>query len=325
MLEYAFIDKCWYGRHRLRWLLYPLALVYSAISKIRRAYLQHFCQHHHAVPVIVIGNVTLGGVGKTPLVIEIAKRLQARGVRVGIVSRGYGAGTCQFPHEVSQDDDAAKVGDEPLLLASKTGCPVVIAPKRNQAVQYLLDKYQSQIVLSDDGLQHYTMGRAIEIVVIDGVRGLGNGLCVPAGPLREGPKRLEEVDFLIVNGGTWPHAYRMDLCPKGLTQLATGKRVAPAVLRPPVAAVAAIGNPRRFFATLQELGVAFKPYPFADHHRFQAEELKLSEKDIVMTEKDAVKCRMFATQTMYFIPVEAKVEDEFWDALLSHKSLQGIV
>lgn len=321
----TFIDKLWYSRHPLRWLLLPATLVYQAIVGLRRFYLQRFKQQHVSVPIIVVGNLTVGGVGKTPLVIALAHELQARGLRVGIVSRGYGATVGVFPHEVDVDEMAALVGDEPLLLAKRTHCPVVIAPKRMQAVHYLLDKYQSQVIISDDGLQHYAMGRAIEIAVIDGVRGLGNGLCLPAGPLRERPNRLNGVDFIVVNGGTWPGGYCMNLQPGMFTQLVSGKTVGVEQLAAPVAAVAAIGHPQRFFSTLTALGVTFKAYVFDDHHQFQSSELCFLEKMMVMTEKDAVKCHAFATDEMYFLPVNAVVSGGFWDALWSHKQLQGYV
>ncbi len=315
------LDKLWYTRHPLRWLLFPFALVYQAITVIRRSYFQRFCQQRCSVPIIVVGNLTVGGVGKTPLVIALAQQLQARGLRVGIVSRGYGAAATDFPHEVSVDETAILVGDEPLLLAKKTGCPVVIAPDRVQAVRYLLDKYQSQVILSDDGLQHYKMGRAIEIAVVDGLRGLGNGLCLPAGPLRESVKRLDHVDFVVVNGGIWPGGYRMNLQPGELTQLMNGKTIQVSELSCPVAAIAAIGHPQRFFATLHALGVTFNEYLFTDHHQFQPEELHVPEKMVVMTEKDAVKCQAFATDKMYFLPVDAVIDDGFWDALWSHPTI----
>lgn len=323
MIIAKLLEKLWYTRHPGRWLLYPLALVYQAVSSLRRSYLRRFRQERFAVPVIVVGNLTVGGVGKTPLVIALAQKFKARGLRVGIVSRGYGASVCHFPHEVSLDDKAAFVGDEPLLLAKKTQCPVVISPKRAQAVQYLLDNHQSQIILSDDGLQHYAMGRVLEIVVIDGIRGMGNGLCLPAGPLRESIKRLQAVDFIVVNGGQWPDAYRMDLVPGEFLQLVSGKSIQLEQLSRPVAAVAAIGNPQRFFLTLNQLGVSFKSYPFADHHPFRPNDLCMKEDMIVMTEKDAVKCHAFATDKMYFLPIEASVCDKFWDALWTHGKLQG--
>lgn len=341
-MQLTIIDKLWYSSNPLRWLLWPMAMIYRIVATFRRYYLQRFCQRQFSVPIIVVGNLTVGGVGKTPLVIALANQFQARGLRVGIVSRGYGAQVDYFPYEVSSDADAALVGDEPLLLAKKTACPVVIAPKRTDAVQYLLDKYQSQMIISDDGLQHYAMGRSIEIAVIDGLRGLGNGLCLPAGPLREGIGRLQQVDFIVVNGAFLSNnqrvcylerllggclglnVSRMDLVPGEIISLLGNKPISAVELKHPVAAVAAIGNPRRFFATLKELGMVFKAYPFADHHQFHLEDLVFAEKIVVMTEKDAVKCQPFATDTMYFLPVEAKVDDKFWDALWMHKQLQGL-
>nr|WP_131793582.1 tetraacyldisaccharide 4'-kinase [Legionella brunensis] len=319
------IDKLWYTHHPLRWLLWPVAQGYKVITVVRRFYLSRFCQQQFSVPVIVIGNLTVGGVGKTPLVIALAKEIQVKGLRVGIVSRGYGAAIKQFPHEVSPDDEAKLVGDESLLLARKTACPVVIAPKRTQAVQYLLDKYKCEIIISDDGLQHYAMGRAVEIVVIDGMRGLGNGLCLPAGPLRETPKRLRKSDLVVINNGEWPGGYSMILESGRLTNILTGQEINKESLAAPIAAVAAIGHPQRFFTTLHNLGISFKKYPFPDHHNFQPHELQFKEKTVVMTEKDAVKCQSFAANSWYFLPVEAKLSDAFWQALWSHEQLQGII
>lgn len=321
-MSLSLLDQFWYRRNPLCWLMYPLSLLYQVVNKFRRAYLHKFHQQNFPIPILVVGNLTVGGVGKTPLVIALAKALQARGLQVGIVSRGYKATIHQFPHEICDKDVAALVGDEPLLLAKKTGCPVVIAPKRVQAVQYLLEKYACQIIISDDGLQHYALGRAIEIVVIDGSRGLGNGFCLPAGPLREGKKRLQQADLLVVNGGEWPQAFRMDFVPGQLTSLTSGAQVEPGDMQGLVAAVAAIGNPQRFFTTLRQLGICFKAYPFVDHHAYKPQDLVFEEKIVVMTEKDAVKCLPFATDKMYFLPVEAKLGNEFWDALWSHECLQ---
>ena len=325
----SFIEKLWYGDHLACWLLLPLSLIYRMIVALRRRFLLRFRQQQFAVPIIVVGNLTVGGAGKTPMVIALARQLQARGLRVGIVSRGYGSQVKQYPHHVNIADKAALVGDEPLLLARKTGCPVVIAPKRTEAVQYLLDRYQSQIIISDDGLQHYAMGRAIEIVVIDGQRGLGNGFCLPAGPCRENRQRLRQADFIVVNGAldvcdvSMESSYRMNLTPGELTMLRSGKVLKLSELNYPVAAVAAIGNPQRFFLTLAAMDIAFKAYPFPDHHQFKPEELNLAEKTVVMTEKDAVKCQPFATDSMCFLPVEAAIEDRFWNTLWLHEQLQG--
>jgi len=320
-----FIEKFWYGEHYVRWVLIPFSLVYLALINLRRTYFQRFHQHNFSVPIIVVGNITVGGVGKTPLVIALANEFKSRGLRVGIVSRGYGAGVSKFPYDVRVSDTAFDVGDEPLLLARKTGCPVIISPQRVKAVAYLLKKYDSQIVISDDGLQHYAMGRAIEIVVIDGQRGLGNRWCLPAGPLRESEQRLQHADLLVVNGGNWSGAYRMDLVPGELRQLKTGESRLLTTLNSPVAAIAAVGNPLRFFTTLNDLGVLFTAYPFPDHYQFSKKDFCFAEKEIVMTEKDAVKCEPIATEAMYVLPVDAVLCAQFWDTLWGHKQLKGYI
>ncbi|CEG57354.1 tetraacyldisaccharide 4'-kinase [Legionella fallonii] len=317
------IDKLWYGNHPLKWTLLPVSWGYRLIVGIRRWYLQNFCQVSCSVPLIVVGNLTVGGVGKTPLVIALAKKMQHQGLKVGIVSRGYGAKTKNYPHEIQLSDSAELVGDEPLLLARKTNCPVVISPVRTKAVDYLLEKHRVQIIISDDGLQHYRMGRAIEIAVIDGTRGLGNGLCLPAGPLRESESRLKQVDFVIVNGGTWGNAYRMSLVPGSLTKLSTQETISSSSLAGTIAAVAAIGNPQRFYSTLGQLGIEFTTYTYPDHYQFKSNDLNYAESFIIMTEKDAVKCFSFSSDKMYYLPVEAQLDDAFWQALWSHQQLKG--
>lgn len=324
-MRFLSLHSLWYRRHPLRWFLLPATGLYLLVSHVRRAYLRYFREEQFPVPVIVVGNVTVGGVGKTPLVIALALQLKARGLRVGIVSRGYG-GKREVPlQEVFVDSNPSIVGDEPLLLSQKTACPVVVAKRRVLAVRYLLQKYQSQVILSDDGLQHYALGRAIEIAVVDGTRGLGNGFCLPAGPLRERAGRLSKVDFIVVNGGVWPNAYRMDLVPGAFTQLKSGLPIAGSDLQKPMAAVAAIGNPERFFTTLRDMGLAFQAYPFPDHYRFEERDWRFDEKTVVMTEKDAVKCRAFATEAMVVLPVTTHLSDEFWQALWSHESLRTVL
>lgn len=318
------INNFWYSRHPLRWLLIPFSAMYWFVSVVRRVYLQQIKQVQASVPVIVVGNLTVGGVGKTPLVIALVKSLQDKGLRVGVVSRGYGA-RGPFPRAVRDDDNALDVGDEPLMIAKRAACPIVIAPKRVDAVKYLITHFDPQIIISDDGLQHYAMGRSLEIAVIDGARGLGNGLLCPAGPLRERASRLKSVDFVVVNGGAWPNAYSMDMVCGEITALLTGKTIKPDDLNKTVAAVAAIGNPERFFATLRELNISFNPHSFLDHHRFLPHDLAFEETEIVMTEKDAVKCLPFATANMYFLPVTAKLGTDFWDALWKHKQLKKVV
>jgi len=317
------INKLWYGNSAWRWLLWPFSIVYQAISAVRRFILQTFLQQTFPVPVIVVGNLSVGGVGKTPLVIALVQAFQEKGFRVGVVSRGYGARIRQFPYEVTANDGADQVGDEPFLIAKRCACPVIIAPKRVDAVRYLLDKHRSQIIISDDGLQHYAMGRTMNIVVIDGVRGLGNGLCLPAGPLREPASRLKQADILVVNQGVWPGAHAMQLNAGAMTHLASGRAASLDELSPPLSAVAAIGHPQRFFMTLAAMGLNCKPYPFPDHHRFGAQDFASIDGTVIMTEKDAVKCQSFAAEHWYYLPVSASLSESFWQALWSHDCLKG--
>lgn len=321
-----YIEKYWYNHNWWQYFLMPLSWLYLIIITIRRYVLVKFFQKKAPVPIIVVGNLTVGGVGKTPLVVALAKALLAGGVKVGIVSRGYRARVKTLPHEVSLTDDSLMVGDEPLLLARNTGCPVVIAKKRNQAVQLLRQRHDCQVIISDDGLQHYAMGRTIEIAVVDGMRLLGNALCLPAGPLRERPKRLSEVDFVVVNGGEASvGTYVMNLQPGALLPVQGGAPISISALLQPIAAIAAIGNPRRFFKTLETLGVAFNAYEFPDHHVFVQDDLLVDEKTIIMTEKDAVKCAALATPNMYFLPVEAHLGEDFWEVLWAHEGLRSYI
>lgn len=313
----SLVDRFWYKNHPLRWLFWPLSLSYRCVAYVRRVYYQLFARQSAKAPVIVVGNLSVGGVGKTPLVIALAKKLSGQGLQVGIVSRGYGASILKFPHLVKVGQDTAEaVGDEPLLIARRTGCPVVIAPKRNEAVRYLEANYHCDIILSDDGLQHYAMSRTLEIIVIDGTRGLGNGLCLPAGPLREPASRLKKANYLVVNEGSWPGAYSMQLKAKSLVHMKSGQEYTAEQVCQPVAAVAGIGNPQRFFLTLQRLGFRFSAYPFPDHHRFKPGDLSFAEPVIVMTEKDAMKCDSFVSDKMYYLPVEAELPADFWRVFL---------
>lgn len=317
----SFLEKLWYGSHPVQWLLRPLSWLYCVVVSVRRFFLQRFYQINCPVPLIVVGNITVGGVGKTPLVIELAKKIQLKGLKVGIVSRGYRAAITDFPYEVQLHDSAQRVGDEPLLLAQKTKCPVIIAPKRMQAVRYLLEKYQSQIIISDDGLQHYRMGRSIEIAVVDGTRGLGNGFCLPAGPLREPASRLRQIDFLVVNEGTWENAYPMTLKPGKIKKLSTDEEIDPNHPTERWAAVAAIGNPKRFYSTLQQIGIEFDTCSYPDHYQFKPSDFNYTNSLIIMTEKDAVKCREFSSDSMHYLPVDAVLDDTFWDALWLHQQI----
>lgn len=319
-----FNDSIWYKKHPLQWVLRPFSWGFRVITWVRRVFLQQFLQKQFPVPIIVVGNISVGGVGKTPLVVELAQQLTQKGINVGIVSRGYGARLKHFPYEVRPQDPADIVGDEPVLIAQKTQCPVVIAPRRNDAVQYLLDKYHCKVIISDDGLQHYKMGRSIEIAVIDGQRGLGNGLCLPAGPLRETKERLQQVDFIVVNDGKWPKAHSMTLAPEPILRVNSSEALSTKDLEGKITAVAGIGNPQRFYSTLEQLGIKFTPVSYPDHYRFRPEDFNFDSAWVIMTEKDAVKCHSFSHDHMLYLPVKAVLDKAFWSEFWSHEQLQGI-
>ncbi len=314
------INRMWYqhGHSLLSDVLLPIAMIFKYLASVRR-FIYKRSASPITTPIIVVGNLTVGGVGKTPFVIALAKALQAEGVRVGIVSRGYGARVKHFPHHVQLTDSASCVGDEPLLIAQHTACPVVIAPKRTEAVHFLLKNHQPQVILSDDGLQHYAMKRTLEIVLIDGVRQLGNQRCLPSGPLREPVKRLQEVDFIVMNGHQQMQdcdqpIYHMQLQASEPRQLGTNKVVAWQDLAQPITAIAGIGHPERFFSTLQTLNIPHQAYAFPDHHAFSAQDFAKFDKTVLMTEKDAVKCAPFGTKNMYYLPIEAVWSQAFWRA-----------
>ncbi|ABI56783.1 tetraacyldisaccharide 4'-kinase [Alkalilimnicola ehrlichii MLHE-1] len=294
--------------HALR----PLAALYGGVMRLRRyGYRKGWIRRGRLpVPVVVVGNIFVGGTGKTPLVAWIADTLAAMGRRPGIVSRGYGGRSREWPRRVAADSDPAEVGDEPLLLARGTGCPVAVGPDRVAAAQLLLAA-GCDVVVSDDGLQHYRLPRALELVVCDGHRGLGNGLCLPAGPLREPADRLADVDMVISNGRAPALTpWWFELVPGPLRPLAAD--AAPEGGPEPgttVHAVAGIGHPARFFATLEGLGYRVIPHPFPDHHPYRAGELRFGDdRPVIMTEKDAVKCAGLAPARSWFLPVEARPE-----------------
>lgn len=310
------LQRVWYGNRAPLWLR-PLAALYGGISARRRRAFQRGDKPswQAPVPVVVVGNISVGGTGKTPLTQTLCDWLRSEGWRPGIVSRGYGGRSDHYPLSVEPDTPACACGDEPLLLAQTTGCPVVVDPDRCRAVRHLLANHDCNLVISDDGLQHYALGRDIEIAVVDGERGLGNRALMPAGPLREPEERLQQVDFVVVNGGEWqyPGAQRMQLVAGALRRLDG----APAELPPgPVHALAGIGNPRRFFNTLRELGYQPIEHPWPDHHQFSADELEFGDGlPLIMTAKDAVKCCAFAPDNRYYLPVSAQLPALFFEQL----------
>ncbi len=325
--------SAWYKKSPWLWILWPISLVFTLIAGLRRK--QQSAQAESCeLPIVVIGNITIGGTGKTPLLIALCEHLIEQGMKPGIISRGYGARTNSFPLYISKEITAKQAGDEPILIAEKTGCPVVIDPDRVQAYECLVENHQVDIVLSDDGLQHYKLPRRIEIAVIDGKRMFGNGLCFPAGPLREPVSRLKEVDFVVVNGGEGEtanglqNAHKMQIRSVAMTNLVSGEKRpttgAPFNMGNTVQAVAAIGNPERFFNSLEALPYRLQRFEYPDHYEFQPTDFDESKFDpnqpIVMTEKDAVKCRNFATGNMWSLQIKVDLPATFlelFDAALS--------
>ncbi|QWT21951.1 tetraacyldisaccharide 4'-kinase [Bacillus sp. NP157] len=269
-----------------------------------------------SVPVVVVGNITIGGTGKTPLIVALAQAMTERGFRPGVVSRGYG-GTERGPYLLEENDDPVKVGDEPSLICAYE-IPVAIGRERPEAAQLLIDA-GCDLILADDGLQHHRLGRDVEICVIDGDRRLGNGHLLPAGPLREPAARLGTVDFIVVNGGT----PRGDEVPMRLEGGVAVNLKDPTLSAPladfagrPAHAVAGIGNPSRFFASLGAHGIAVDGHPFADHHAFTRDDLTFADGcPVLMTDKDAVKCLPFARPNWWRVPVRAVLPEAFWDAI----------
>lgn len=308
----------WYTGHPALALLRPLEALYRWVVKRKRSrFLNDQRTSYRApVPVIVVGNITVGGTGKTPMILWLIEHCRQRRLRVGVVSRGYGAKPPQLPWRVTADQAAEQAGDEPLLIVQRTGVPLMIDPDRARAVQALLASENLDLILCDDGMQHYRLARDLELVLIDAARGLGNRRCLPAGPLREPVERLKAADAILFNGAEQDTAegFGFRLQPSALVNLRTGERRAldhfSAGQR--LHAVAGIGNPQRFFNTLQGLGWQPLPHPFADHAQFSAQNLAFTPPlPLVMTEKDAVKCRSFAAENWWYLAVEAQPTPAF--------------
>lgn len=318
------------------WLLFPFSLVFCALVSLRRlAYSQGWLASWRSpVPVVVVGNITAGGAGKTPLVVALAEHLGSRQIRAGIVVRGYG-GSGDGVTGVSCTSSAEQVGDEALLLARRTGVPVVAGANRPAAVQRLIRDTSVDVVLSDDGLQHYALQRDIEIAVIDRVTGTGNGFPLPAGPLRESVKRLQEVDMVICSGGDAQKIHNdgrfgYQLKIDDFVNVRDSQRTISLsqLRRTPVHAVAAIAYPQKFFNSLRRAGLTILEHEFPDHHPFCAEDLQFdTDCPIVMTEKDMVKCERWAKHNVWYAKVSANVDDAFFarfDNLLGRYSMRAI-
>lgn len=279
----------------------------------RFAYRLGVCKVHRLpVPVIIVGNISVGGTGKTPLVSWLAKELVSKGYKPGIVSRGYGGAAKHWPQQVRPDSDPSMVGDEAVLLAQHCKCPMSVGPDRVVAAQALVDYTDCDLIISDDGLQHYALGRDVEIAVIDGVRRFGNGHCLPAGPLREPQSRLKNVDIVITNGMPGPREYRMGLQDGIVHRVGSFGETRPLdfFIGQQVHGVAGIGNPERFFTQLEDKGLKVIRHPFPDHYAFSKGDLEFGDDlNVLMTEKDAVKCLAFTNHRYWYMPVEVDMDE----------------
>lgn len=305
------IERIWSGRSLLYLLFLPLSWLYGFITFIRRFLYNHgwLKTWRAPIPVIVVGNLTAGGNGKTPVVIWLVEELKQHGINVGVVSRGYGGKSDCYPLIVTSTTSTQQAGDEPVLIYQRTGVPVAVAPKRSDAIKALLAENDLDLIITDDGLQHYALQRDIELVVIDGIRRFGNGWWIPAGPMRERISRLASVDAIITNGGIAKSGeIAMELEPAQAINLLSGEHIDVNKLER-VVAMAGIGHPQRFFNLLKELSVSVeRQYAFQDHQsytRIGLTDLANKNETLLMTEKDAVKCKTFAQPNWWYLPVNA--------------------
>ncbi len=320
------LQKLWYGQTRACLFLLPFSWLYCALSGLRR-----LAYHYELLSstqldcrVLVVGNITVGGTGKTPLVIAIARRAQQAGLRVGILTRGYRGRARHWPRQVHGDSDPAEVGEEAVLLARKTALPVFAGPDRAAAGRALLQASPCDLLISDDGLQHYALHRDTEIALVDATRGQGNGFCLPAGPLREPASRLRRVDAVVLLGEVPGKPCSVSLQPEAARAVAdpSQSRELEGFRGQTVHAVAGIGNPERFFTSLRAAGLEVLPHPFPDHHRFAPPDLAFADdRPVLMTEKDALKCEGFAAPDWWYVPVAAQPDAalEDWLAKLLHQ------
>ncbi|SNC59127.1 tetraacyldisaccharide 4'-kinase [Sodalis endosymbiont of Henestaris halophilus] len=307
------IARIWSGSSLLYLLLLPISWLYGFITVlIRYSYRRGWQEvHRFPLPIVVIGNLTVGGNGKTPVVLWLVTQLQERGWRVGVVSRGYGGRSVHYPLLLDVNTTSDQCGDEPLLIWQRTRVPVAVAPRRATAVALLLRSHSLDVIVADDGLQHYALGRDIEWVVVDGERRFGNGWWLPAGPMRERTSRLKQVHAVIVNGGKTHHGEVSMWFKSGTAvNLLSGEFRALSKLIP-VVAMAGIGHPARFFAMIRASGVIpMREIVFNDHQVYRQQVLSAlvtPDQHLLMTEKDAVKCRSFAYANWWYLPVDAQV------------------
>ena len=310
------LEHYWQTRNGVAWALLPLSWLYCLVVALRRTAYRSgmLVSRGLPVPVIVVGNISVGGTGKTPLVIWLVRHLKTLGYAPGIVTRGYGGAGSRWPRTVREESDPAEVGDEAVLLARHGDCPVVAGPERVESGRMLVEEYRCDLIVSDDGLQHYVLNRDLEIAVIDGEHRFGNGFCLPAGPLRELPARLRSVDLVVTNGSAAADELWMRLRAERAVNLRDPLSVKSleAFRGERIIAVAGIGNPGRFFGMLRGFGLHIEERPFPDHHGFGPRDLAgFGETPGLMAAKDAVKCERFAGGNCWYVPVETRTHPAF--------------
>lgn len=312
----------WYEQRSIVLLFIPLSWLFGLIVHLRSFFYKRgwLTSVRVSVPVIIVGNITVGGTGKTPVVIWLAEFLKAAGYSPGVISRGYGGVASSWPQQVRADSDSNVVGDEAKILARRTGCPVAVGPIRVDSAQALIDMHQCDVIISDDGLQHYALQRDIEIAIVDGDRRYGNGYLLPAGPLREPVERLGSVDFVITNGPANSNEFSLKVEGDEAVKIVDESDKVPlsSFQSKPCHALAGLGNPSRFFKHLKKFGLTFQSHIFPDHFSYTKKDICFDDNKIVlMTEKDAVKCTTIANQQHWYVPIKAQLDEKFGLALLS--------
>ena len=316
------LQQIWQQRNGISLTLRPLSWLYCSIVFVRRWLyrLRVLRSTQLKVPVIVVGNITVGGTGKTPLVVSVVETLKEAGYRPGVISRGYRGKARSWPQQARPDSDPVMVGDEPILISRRTQSPMAVGPDRVAAGQALLKYSDCDIIVCDDGLQHYALRRDMEILVVDGTRRFGNGFCLPAGPLREPVRRIDKVDLVVTNGLAGPNECAMRYEGDTLVNLADESQTSTLndLKGSSVHAIAGVGNPQRFFDRLALSGLDVREHAFADHHLFLPRDLDYGNSvPIIMTEKDAVKCRRFARSNMWYLPITVSLSNQFEQQLLN--------
>ena len=314
------IEANWYRSFWANVWLLPLSAVFYILSHMRRLYILNVKapEKRSSVPVVVIGNITVGGTGKTPLTCFLVEALKQKDVRIGVISRGYGSNAPSYPYLVGHEDSSLIAGDEPKLLQQRLGCPVIIGADRNASIDLMISTQNVDLILCDDGLQHYQMYRDYELVLLDAKRQLGNGWLLPVGPLREGRWRLSSVDCVIENG----NSQSMTIKPESWVNVSTGE------VRGlnsfsygndenlELKAICGIGNPQRFWDSLQSLGVVSSNKAFPDHYQFSADDIPAHD-TVLMTEKDAVKCQGLTNPDMWYLKVSAQLAESVEESLVA--------